>query len=69
MKLFGSDTNSGIIWKISNWFGMNFNQKLSSSSRQYSLVFDQKGLNFFIMILFKKKEFKNEISDLKSQNF
>ena len=30
MKLFGSDTNSGIIWKILDWFGgMNFNPKLS----------------------------------------
>ena len=24
MKLFGSDTNLGMIRKISNWFGMNF---------------------------------------------
>ena len=30
MKLFGSDTNSGMIWKISDWFGMNFNPKLST---------------------------------------
>ena len=29
MKLFGSDTNSGMIWKISDWFGMNFNPTLS----------------------------------------
>ena len=29
MKLFGSDTNSGLIRKISDWFGMNFNPKLS----------------------------------------
>ena len=28
MKLFGSDTNSGMIQKISDWFGMNFNPKL-----------------------------------------
>ena len=25
---FGSDTNSGMIRKISNWFGMNFNPEL-----------------------------------------
>ena len=30
MKLFGSDTNPGIIRKISDWFGLNFNPKLSS---------------------------------------
>ena len=29
MKLFSADTNSGMIWKFSGWFGMNFNQKLS----------------------------------------
>ena len=29
MKLFGADTNSGMIQKISDWFGMNFNPKLS----------------------------------------
>ena len=29
MKLFGADTNSGMIRKISDWFGMNFNPKLS----------------------------------------
>ena len=29
MKLFGSDTNFGMIRKISDWFGMNFNPKLS----------------------------------------
>ena len=25
----GSDTNSGMFWKISDWFRMNFNPKLS----------------------------------------
>ena len=25
--LFGADTNSEMIWKISDWFGMNFNSK------------------------------------------
>ena len=29
MKLFGSGTNSGMIRKFSDWFGMNFNPKLS----------------------------------------
>ena len=29
MKLFGTDTNSGMIRKISDWFEMNFNPKLS----------------------------------------
>ena len=27
MKLLGADTNSGMIRKISDWFGMNFNLK------------------------------------------
>ena len=30
MKLFGADKNSGMIRKILDWFGMNFNPKLSS---------------------------------------
>ena len=30
MKRFGSDINSEMIRKISDWFGMNFNPKLSS---------------------------------------
>ena len=29
MKLFSADTNSGMIRKVSDWFGMNFNPKLS----------------------------------------
>ena len=29
MKMFGADTNSGMIRKISDWFEMNFNLKLS----------------------------------------
>ena len=29
MKLFGADKNSGMIRKISDWLGMNFNSKLS----------------------------------------
>ena len=29
MKLFGADTNSGMIWKILDWFGMKFNLKIS----------------------------------------
>ena len=29
MKLFGLGTNSEMIWKISDWLGMNFNPKLS----------------------------------------
>ena len=32
MKLFGADTNSGMIRKTSDWFGMNFNPKLSSGN-------------------------------------
>ena len=30
IELFSSDTNSGMIRKISNWFELNFNPKLSS---------------------------------------
>ena len=33
MKLFDSDTNSGMSWKISDWFGMNFNPKLFNSNQ------------------------------------
>ena len=29
MKLFGADINSGMIRKISDWFGMNLHPKLS----------------------------------------
>ena len=29
MKLFGAESNAGMIRKISDWFGMNFNPKLS----------------------------------------
>ena len=28
MKLLGADTNSGMIRKFPDWFGMNFNPKL-----------------------------------------
>ena len=34
MKLFGADTDSGMIRKISDCFGMNFNPKLSPGYRQ-----------------------------------
>ena len=39
MKLFCSDTNSGMIRKILGWFGMNFNPKLSpGKSNKFNLM-------------------------------
>ena len=38
MKLFDADTNSGMIRKISDWFGMNFNPKLSDEKNKLSHV-------------------------------
>ena len=35
MKLFGSDTNSGMIRKFSDWFGLNFNP---NESGQYESI-------------------------------
>ena len=37
MKLFGSNTNSGMIWKSSDWFGINFNLKLSPGGLKFEV--------------------------------
>ena len=45
MKLFGADTNSGMIRKISDWFGMNFDPKLSCNNI-FGLFHSFPGRNF-----------------------
>ena len=47
MKLFGADTNSGVIQKISDWFGLNFNPKLSPGIQ----------LEFFLIVYLNVKNF------------
>ena len=48
MQLFGADTNSGMIRKISDWFRMNFNPKLAPgifpvvSYKRKTLIFMKK---------------------------
>ena len=32
MEIFGADTNSRMIWKVSDWFGMNFNPNESGQA-------------------------------------
>ena len=49
MKLFGSDTNSGMIQEISDWFGMSFNPKLPPG---YVLVESHFNIISIILILF-----------------
>ena len=38
MKLFGADTNSRMIQKISDWFGMNFNLKFLPGYTWFKLI-------------------------------
>ena len=70
MKLFGSDTNSGMIQRISDWYGMNFNYN-QLPCRQFRIEIRSETIRNFPNhsgICIRTKQFYSDLSEVSFQS-